>query len=340
MKIKRHRRGKSKYKKKRRKLQIKNFLRAHWKFLIFLLVLAFAAALVITRSLWFPRVRKLVVGDWHTDATKGKEEPKLVSGELAVHFIDVGQGNCVLITDGTNAMLIDGGDKDHANVPVAYLEKREIYYLNYMISSHYDADHIYGLITVLGLYPVGLLLDADYVWDTATYTSFTTAVLTNGCEEVHPQAGETYTLGEAKFTVVCPDTYDHEDSNDNSIGIRLVYGGTSFLICGDATSEMEDWMIASGMEIDSDVLMASHHGSTYSTSEAFLKAVSPQAVVISCGMDNDYGHPSARVMNLLAAYGCDVYRTDLQSTIIAITDGQYITFNQDPTDNYSSGWSQ
>ncbi len=327
--------GKHRYPRRRRQYHRNKKLRR------LLPALAAAAAVLLLAfhaDAWLPYLLELTEDTgWHTDATDGKESATLVDGELAVHFLDVGQGNAVLITDGTSSMLVDGGGRDYSSYVVSYLERQDISALSYVISSHYDADHIHGLIGVLNVYSVDMLLDGDYEWDTATYTSYRSAAEANGCTEIHPQAGEVYQLGDATFTIVCPDSYNHEDSNDNSIGIRLVYGSTSFLLCGDADSEMETWMIESSAVLDSDVLLCSHHGSASSTSEAFLEAVSPDAVVISCGTDNSYGHPSQRVMSLLEEYGCDVYRTDKQSTIIAVTDGTTITFENDPTLDYSAG---
>lgn len=301
------------------------------------LVSAVILLLVKYQEQWIPLLEHIGKDDWHYDAVKGNSSKRNLEGELEVHFLDVGQGNAILITNGDASLLLDGGNRDYSSMVVSYLQRQNINRLDYILNSHYDSDHIHGLIGALHVFSVGTVLDGDYEWDTKTYVSFRDELTANGCSEIHPQVGEVYSLGDAEFTIVCPDDYEHEESNDNSIGIRLVYGDTSFLICGDADSKMEQWMMESGQMIDSDVLLCSHHGSAYSTSEEFLEAVSPEAAVISCGEDNSYGHPSERVMNLLKDYGCDVYRTDKQSTIVAVSDGQEITFQKEPTEDYSPG---
>ncbi len=133
--------------------------------------------------------------------------------------------------------------------------------------------------------------------------------------------------GGAVFTIVCPMHYDHELENDNSIGLRLVYKDTSFLICGDASRESEEEMLRSGETLKSDVYMASHHGSRSSNSWRFLKGVDPEAVVISAGYGNPYGHPVKTVMKRIQRLGADLYRTDLQGDRTAVSDGEKITWN-------------
>lgn len=277
-----------------------------------------------------------VQGVFGDSSAKGDSSASItMDGEMIVTFLDVGQGNAVLVECDEEYMLIDGGDREYSSFVVSYLQKQGVEEIKYLVSSHYDADHINGLIGALNVFSVDMVLDGDYEWDTKTYVSFQSAVEENGCEEIHPGVGEVYPLGEAEFTVVCPDDYTHSESNDNSIGLRIVYGETSFLICGDASSNMETWMLESGGVIDSDVLMCSHHGSKYSTSEAFLEGVEPSAVVISCGENNSYGHPSERVMKLLSEGSYDLYRTDVQGTLIASSDGNRILWNTEPTSDYS-----
>lgn len=260
-----------------------------------------------------------------------------LEGDFGVTFLDVGQGNAIVVHSNDEYMLVDGGDRGSSSFVVSYLQQLGVESLSYIVSSHYDSDHINGIIGALHVFDVETILDGDYEWDTKTYISFCEAVKENGCTEIHPAVGESYPLGNAEFTVVCPDNYQHEESNDNSIGIRITYGETSFLICGDADSSMEEWMIASGETLSSDVLLCSHHGSAYSTSEAFLDAVAPDAVVISCGADNEYGHPAERVMEVLQQRRIPLYRTDVQGTLTAVSDGITITWNVEPTTDYRSG---
>ena len=266
------------------------------------------------------------------------EAVKALTGDgLTVTFLDVGQGNAILFACDGEYLLYDGGPDKTDSYVMEYLKEQEIGELTYVVSSHYDSDHVSGLIEVLQELTVDTILDADYVHDSKTYELFLEAVEENGGRELHPAVGDSYSLGQASFTVVCPDSYDHSDSNENSIGIRLVYGETSFLICGDAPASMEDWMIDSGENLESTVYVCSHHGSASSNSADFLMEVVPEYVVISCGLDNSYGHPHEEVMELLESMEIDLYRTDLQGTISVTSDGQNLTWNQAACTDYSDG---
>lgn len=263
-----------------------------------------------------------------------------LNGDLSVTFLDVGEGNAVLVEQNGAYMLIDGGDREYSSFVVSYLQNAGVQELEYVIASHYDADHLNGVVGVLNVYPCKTVLAADYTTDTRVYESFCEVVKEQDVELVYPAMGDQYSFGDVTFTIVCPDAYDYEEANDNSIGIRLEYGTTSFLICGDAGAEVEQVMMQSGLTLDSDVYLASHHGSEYSSSYEFLQAVSPSAVVISVGADNSYGHPTPRVLNDIAAIGADVYRTDELGTIQVISDGSTLTFDKVPVETVGASNEQ
>jgi hypothetical protein len=138
--------------------------------------------------------------------------------------------------------------------------------------------------------------------------------------------GDTFTLGEASVTVVAVNSVP-EDTNNTSIVIRIVYGDTSFLFTGDAEQETEEKILESGQDIESTVLKVGHHGSSTSTSQAFLDAVSPTYAVISCGKDNSYGHPHSETLAKLASAGVEVLRTDELGDIYCTSDGTEVTFS-------------
>ena len=250
-----------------------------------------------------------------------------VDGILTVTFLDVGQGNAVLVENDGLFLLIDGGDREYSSYVVSYLKQRGVEELAYVVASHYDADHINGIVGALNVFECDMVLAPDYVTDTRVYQSFCNVISEKDIALVYPAVGETYAFGDAEFAIVCPDRYGYGDENDNSVGLRLVYGENSFLICGDAGVEMEQKMMASGMELDSDVYLASHHGSNGSSSLEFLQAVSPAAVVISVGADNSYGHPTERVLNDIASVGAEIYRTDQYGTVTVTSDGHELSFS-------------
>lgn len=258
-------------------------------------------------------------------------------GALTVTFLDVGQGNAVLVEQDGEYMLIDGGDREYSSFVVSYLKEQGVDEFAYVIASHYDADHLNGIVGALNVFPCKLVLAPDYTADSRVYTSFLDVIEERDIELVYPAVGDTYTLGGAEFTVVCPDSYDALDANDNSVGVRLTYGETSFLICGDAGTGVEREMIERGIALDSDVYLASHHGSSGSSSLEFLQAVGPEAVVISAGRDNPYGHPTAEVLENIQSVEAALYRTDLQGTLTAVSDGSAVTWNVAACTDYRDG---
>lgn len=276
-------------------------------------------------------------GEASTAGTEGQREEQMPDGTLSVTFLDVGQGNAVLVEQGGAYMLIDGGNRDYSSFVVSYLKEQGVEELAYVIASHYDADHLNGVVGALHAFSCGQVLAPDYVTDTRVYESFERVIKEQDIALAYPAVGDTYTLGDASFTVVCPKAYDPKEDNDNSVGIRLVYGDTSFLICGDAGKAEEQAMLDSGVTLESDVYLASHHGSEGSSSEAFMRAVSPSAVVISAGAGNSYGHPTRTVLDRVKACGAALYRTDLQGTITVTSDGTSLSWSVDATQDYRDG---
>lgn len=276
-------------------------------------------------------------GEASTAGTEGQREEQMPDGTLSVTFLDVGQGNAVLVEQGGAYMLIDGGNRDYSSFVVSYLKEQGVEELAYVIASHYDADHLNGVVGALHAFSCGQVLAPDYVTDTRVYESFERVIKEQDIALAYPAVGDTYTLGDASFTVVCPKAYDPKEDNDNSVGIRLVYGDTSFLICGDAGKAEEQAMLDAGVTLDSDVYLASHHGSEGSSSEAFMRAVSPTAVVISAGAGNSYGHPTRTVLDRVKACGAALYRTDLQGTITVTSDGNSLSWSVDATQDYRDG---
>lgn len=265
----------------------------------------------------FPEIRQL------SALLEPKAEMPAVSGNTEVHFLDVGEGLSILVKSDGRAMLYDGGDRDTSSFVVSYLRRQGIETLDYVIASHYDADHLSGLIGALYAFDVRQVLGPDYVHDSDTYQSFLTAVGAQGLTVTHPSAGDVYALGNASFTVLAP-AQPASEPNDNSIVIRLVNGGTSFLFPGDAEQASENEMCRSGYLLKSDVLCPGHHGSASSTGYEFLMRVRPQYAVISAGAGNEYGHPHRETLDLLAAAGVTVYRTDQSGTVVMYSDGSRI----------------
>lgn len=257
---------------------------------------------------------------------------------LTVHFLDVGQGDCILITCGNHAMLIDAGGNSMGTTVELYLKKQNIEKLDYVIGTHPDADHIGGLDVVIYKFECDTIILPDFEKNTATYRDVIDTIDNKGYRITRPEVGKTYNLGQAEFTIVSPVSDDYgDDANNYSVGIRLVYGDTSFLLAGDAEEEAEEDMLLSGQNLKADVFKASHHGSRTSNTEEFLEAVNPQYAVISCGENNSYGHPHSQTLNTFRAMGIKVFRTDEQGTIIIKSDGKELTFNCSPSESWKAG---
>lgn len=255
-----------------------------------------------------------------------------VTGVLKVHFIDVGQGDSILIQSGTENMLVDAGTNESGPAVAAYLKSLGITKLSYLIGTHPHEDHIGGMDDVIRAFDIGTVIMPDVSHTTRTYEDVLDALLEKELRVVKPKPGDTYSLGEADFTILSPASDIAEqavrdgDLNNLSVGIRLAFGSNAFIMCGDAEAPSEKAMVEGGLPLKADVLKLGHHGSSTSTCDEFLRAVSPSCAVISCGTDNSYGHPHKETMEKLAASGISVYRTDEQGTLVATSDGSQITW--------------
>lgn len=259
------------------------------------------------------------------------------NNRLEVHFMDVGQGDATLIMTDGHAMLIDAGNNGKGTAVQNYLQKQGIKKLDYVIGTHPDADHIGGLDVIIYKFDCGKVLLPDYQKNTKTYDEVEDTLKAKSYRAAHPAAGDIYQLGDAVFTVTAPADKKFDNANDYSIAVRLEYGKNAFLFVGDAEEDSENEMLKSKQDISADVYKVSHHGSKTGTSEEFLEKVDPQYAVISCGEDNSYGHPHAEVLNLLRREGVQVFRTDEQGTIVAVSDGRKITWNMSPDDSWKAG---
>lgn len=258
-------------------------------------------------------------------AERVHQTPKQPS-ELTVHFVDVGQGDCTLITCDGEAMLIDAGT-DHQGTKIQlYLQTQNIGTLKYVIGTHPDADHIGGLDVILYKFDCGTIILPEKSADNAAYRDVIDTMKQKNYKNTLPIPGASYTLGSAVFTVIGPsETY--EDTNNSSVSIILSHGNRSFLFTGDAEAEAEQDMAESDHVLDVDVYKAGHHGSSTSSGDALLKAYTPEYAVISCGEGNPYGHPHEEALNRLQARGIQIYRTDQQGTITVTSDGTNLVWN-------------
>lgn len=248
------------------------------------------------------------------------------AGTLTVTWLDVGQGDAAVIQCGGQSMLIDGGKPEKSSYIYAWLQQHGLSYLDVIVATHVDADHIGGLSGALNYASVGTAYCPETTGTTETFQSFVKYLAQRGKQITVPTAGETYALGGAQVQILGP-LHCAEDSNDNSIVLKVSFGATSFLFTGDAERAEEQDLLNAGVNIQSTVLKVGHHGSDTSTSYPFLRAVAPQYAVISVGAGNSYGHPTEAVLSRLRDAGVTTFRTDMQGEITAVSDGQTINFS-------------
>ena len=248
-----------------------------------------------------------------------------------VHFIDVGQGDCTLVTCGGKYLLIDAGENGHETDVINYLRSMNVEKLDYIIATHQHSDHIGGLPEVLEEFETENIimprLTEAQTPTNSTYKAFLSAVQKSNAKVISAKPGSVYSLGDASFEILGPVTDDCDDINSMSAVTKITYGETSFLITGDAEKDEELEIIENGADLDCDVLKVGHHGSKTSSCADFLDAVTPEVCVISCGAENDYGHPHDVTLNRIANYTDEVYRTDICGDIVISSDGYTINIS-------------
>lgn len=247
---------------------------------------------------------------------------------LTVSFLDVGQGDSILIElpDG-NTMLIDASESDQAKGIIDYISRRGHDTLDYVVATHPHTDHIGGMAEVLEAFEVGEIWMPDADSDTQTYENLLETVAEKEIPLHVAAAGKTILATESlSIEIIAPCSDEYDDLNDYSAVISLTYGKTRFIFTGDAEALSEAEILKSGVSLSADVLKLGHHGSSTSSSEAFVKAVDPRWGIISCGEGNSYGHPHKETLDLAEKLGIELLRTDLIGTIVMTSDGQTVKY--------------
>ena len=245
-------------------------------------------------------------------------QSNLPQEELTVHFIDVGQGLAIMAKAGDDVLVYDGGNSDAASYFVSYLKDEGIEDIDYMIASHYDADHLNGLVGALHAFDTETIIAPDYKHNSKLYTSFYNTLSSQNKEVTYPEVGQEYEFGEGSFTVLGP-TQIRDDSNNNAVTDWKAF------FCGDAEQETVSKLIDEGLLSDIDVLKVAHHGSKESLSDTITSELSPDIALISVGENNRYGHPTNETLSCLENAGCIVARTDLNGDVICSFTPEKIT---------------
>ncbi len=261
------------------------------------------------------------------------------TGELQAHYIDVGQGDCILIKaiseDERYKMLIDAGQEWMGRDEVVpYLESLEIETIHIAVATHPHADHIGGFIEIFDKFTVEKVIDSGYEHDTQTYQNYIDSIKQNEIRMVEGRSGMEKSLTEGlKFEIIHPYEPLTDDIHYENIVGQMRYNEIGFLFTGDLEQKGEAAILEKDYDIENEILKVGHHGSETSTTEKFLQAVEPEVSVIQVGTDNRYGHPAEKVINRLVEKDIEIYRTDYQGNIVISTDGENYEISEEPFDS-------
>lgn len=278
--------------------------------------------------------------------------PCVAFAELTVYFLDVGQGDSAIIVCDGEAMIIDGGLPGKSSVIFSYLKDTlKIDRIVYMVATHPDNDHIGGLQAVFETSKVKYLYSPVKEDDSPFFSELADKAEKQGVKIKIPYNKSKESLGKAtvsfynserkkknivrkaidwfkaKFNRDDPEEFS--ENNDISLVVKITYGETSFLFTGDIEKEAEDRLISEGIDLKADVLKVAHHGSNTSSSIDFITKVDPDYAIISCGEGNRYRHPNQETLDELKQEDIELYRTDLQGTIVFTSDGHTISVKPD-----------
>jgi competence protein ComEC len=255
-----------------------------------------------------------------------------VEGELEVHAIDVGQADATLIVGPEGTMLIDSGDwRDDGDAVIEYLENQGVERIDYLVTTHAHADHIGGHAAVIEHYEtdrdgVGQVWDPGVAHTSQTYEDYLDAVEEHDVDLIEAREGDEIPFEGADVRLFNPPAEsDSDDLHYNSTTVHVEHGDRAFLFTGDAEDDAEERIAAEyGDELSADVYQAGHHGSSTSSTDAFLDRVDPEATVVSSAYDSQYGHPHDEVLDRFDEYGIDTYWTGVHGTTVFVSDGETI----------------
>lgn len=247
------------------------------------------------------------------------------SENLNVHFIDVGQGDCIFIQiPNGETMLIDSGENGLGSEIIDYIEKYGAEKIDYLIATHPHSDHIGSMAYIIDNFEIKSVYMPKVSTNTETFENLLEAVANKNLKIVNAKAGVSIADNETfSADILAPVSIDNnEELNNCSVVIKLNYLDTSFLFTGDAEKSELDTIVG---DVSADVLKVGHHGSRTSTYEEFIKKVNPSIAVISVGEDNAYNHPHPEAISILKEYTESIYRTDKDGTVIVSSDGQELS---------------
>ena len=247
--------------------------------------------------------------------------------QMSVHYIDVGQGDCILIQVNNKNLLIDSGPSSNRKELLDYLEKLNIKKLDYIIATHPHEDHIGNMDTIIRRYNIESFYSPKVTHSSTTFENMISSLVDKNLKiNILNKGVSGIDLGKnTSVSVYSPLENLYTDNlNDYSPIIKITFLNNSFLFTGDAEISTENTVLSQNKNLKCDILKVGHHGSSTSTSLDFLTAVNPSVAIISVGKNNSYGHPTTQTLSLLNSLNIKTIRTDINGTIIAISDGKNI----------------
>ncbi|WP_366937210.1 ComEC/Rec2 family competence protein [Clostridium sp.] len=247
---------------------------------------------------------------------------------MIIHYIDVGQGDCILIQVNNKNLLIDSGPSTNRKYLLNYLKKINIKKFDYIIATHLHDDHIGNMDTIIKRYNVEKFYSPKVTTSSDTFDSLLSALVDKNLKiNVLKKGTNQINLGKNVTLKVLSPSKDFTSDNLNNYSpiIKINFLNNSFLFTGDAETSDENLVLFENNDLKADVLKVGHHGSSTSTSLDFLNSVDPSVAIISVGKNNSYGHPSQKVLSLLDESNIKTLRTDISGNIIVISDGKNIS---------------
>ena len=250
--------------------------------------------------------------------------------KMIIHYIDVWQGDCILIQVNNKNLLIDSGPSSNRKDLLNYLEKLNIKKFDYIIATHPHEDHIGNMDTIIKRYNIGSFYSPKVITSSTTFENMISALVDKNLKiNVLKKGVKGIDLGKnTEIEVFSPlENISSDNLNDYSPIIKITFFNNSFLFTGDAEISTEDTVLSQNNNLNCDILKVGHHGSSTSTSTDFLISTNPSVAIISVGKNNSYGHPTSETLSLLNSYNIRTIRTDINGTVIAISDGKNINIS-------------